>query len=425
MIRVRLQFVVRALLLAALCFDSSLVFCDELLDFDSAVRAIVSRGTDVQVQESTLNSIEARNMPARLFFLPSLSVDGRQPIWSTGPFIFQQQQLQITSQWNLFRWGADYMGLRAAQYEESSQHAQVDAAILKTEGNAIQVIVLEIQRKKEVEINTSIVSYQVELSQIAEERYKRGYLPEQEAEKVTIDLSNAKASLIDSKMNENEARANLENLLGHSRIHTEWPWLEKMKAFRVSDAELNFSQRPDWIAAQSMVQSLDYRTSQNWRFLLPSLDAQVSYGYFSSSFFGSGAGWVGALTVSLPLFDRLTGISKAKEQASLRTASEAQLEQVQRTAKAEWSTARNNFELALESAQAREKNLSLSRKLYDDNLKRFQAGRISSNDLVIDRTRMYQAELNAVQGWSAAHLNFARLCHSLGYRVEKCVEASR
>lgn len=184
------------------------------------------------------------------------------------------------------------MGFMSSRYEESSQKSRVDASTLTVEKDAIQVLIAAIQRKKEVEVNSSIVKNQSELLKIAQERYQRGYLPLQESEKIAVDLSNAQASLIDSKMNENEARANLENLLGHSNIATDWPWLSQLKNSKSLDRvkqSQEVSLRPDWKAAQDQVQFLDYKSKQNWGLLFPSLDASFGYGYYSG--IGSPPNW--------------------------------------------------------------------------------------------------------------------------------------
>ena len=127
------------------------------------------------------------------------------------------------------------------------------------------------------------------------------------------------------------------------------------------------------------------------------------------------------VTLTVPLFDGLTNYSSAKAQAYVRSASETRVEKVQRDAKSQWQASQVNFQTAFDTAFAREETLEISKKLYADNLRRFESGRISANELSIDRTRMNTAELLAVQGWAALHIQFASLCHSLGYRVSSCL----
>lgn len=391
------------------------------LDFTSSLNKVISRSTDISISELNVKVVRSRNIPSRLAFLPTLSLIGSVPL-ADNPFN-SPQTFAISLQWNLFRWGADYFGLRAAHLNEDSQKFAVDSTVLSTEQDAVQVIITKIQRVKEVDIYSKIVKSQTELCKIAQERYKRGFLPLQEVQKVTVDLANSKASLADSRISEMQARARLENLLGQANIVIDWPWIDQFKAGRGSaliNEEFQLAQRPDWQAAQKDVQSQTEKLSQNWRLLLPSLDTQISYGSYSG-YFGTFAGWVGTISVTVPLFDQLKAYSTAKAQSYLKATSEMKMEKIQRDAKSQWQSSRVNFQTAMESVLAREQTLELSKKLYQDNLRRFQAGRITANDLTIDRTRMNSAELFAVQGWSAVHINFAELCHSLGYRVTTCI----
>jgi outer membrane protein TolC len=164
--------------------------------------------------------------------------------------------------------------------------------------------------------------------------------------------------------------------------------------------------------------------SQDWRQLLPTLDLRAQYGSYQS-YFGTVTAWTGSIGITVPLFDRLQNYSRAKEQSYNRTKSESRLEQVQRNAKADWEASHANFKRALDSALRRDETLILSRKIYSDNLRRFHAGRITANDLVVDQNRMYEAELLAIQGWGSVHLSYSRLCHALGDEVKNCMSSKQ
>ena len=60
-------------------------------------------------------------------------------------------------------------------------------------------------------------------------------------------------------------------------------------------------------------------------------------------------------------------------------------------------------------------------ELYEDNIKRFRAGRISANDLILDQNRVFDSELLAIEGWGDLHLNLSKFCHSIGMLVSECL----
>ena len=201
------------------------------------------------------------------------------------------------------------------------------------------------------------------------------------------------------------------------------PWVDEFRTGRgatLIGEDFQLNQRSDWLSAQKDFQAQEEKLNQNWRLLFPSIDAQFSYGNFSG-YFGSLTGWSGTISMTIPLFDQLTSYSDAKAQIYLKMSSEVKLEKVQREARSQWESSRANFQIALETALVREKTLELSKKLYQDNLNRFQVGRMTANDLTLDRNRMNSAERFTVQAWAAVHLHFTELCHSLGYRVSTCI----
>jgi outer membrane protein TolC len=410
-----------------------------VVPFDDAVAAILARSTAIATQQASLGSVHALNLPIRLAFAPSLSFDAKQV--STGgegiDGYTNARQLEGVAQLNLFRWGADYHNWQAASHDESAQQELLEDAYLRTQDGAVVALVTYIQRSKEADVAQSIVKMREDSLAIARQRYDGGYLPQQEMEKVSVDLDNANALLADARIAAIDAAAALENLLGHTRVALEWPWRDRfstLKAAAVANplddsalAQL-LSHRPDWRAAQSKVDAEDARLSRSWSLLGPSLDGQFAYGYYYSDATGSagqpgpfgGPQWQGTLSVSLPFFDRLSLYSNARSQSFVKGAAEASLEQVHRDARSDWSIARQTFVTALGSAQVRDKTLSVSRRLYQDNLARFRNGRISADDLVLEQTRLFDSERLAVRGWASVHLAYSQLCKAQGLKLSEC-----
>jgi outer membrane protein TolC len=392
--------------------------------FENAIEEIVGRSTGVKSKEAILEATRARNIPSKLYYVPSLSVTGKQT--STHDLLVPQdiseRSVQGTASLNIYKFGADLAAYQAATADEEAQENIVANEILKSERDGITALVQQIQSQQEAEIISKIVKSQEDSLQTAKQRYNRGLLPQQEVDKLSIDLENSKASLIEVNLRQFEANANLVALLGHSNVRVNWPWKEKLSEGSFKPEAFDVSLRPDWKAAHAQVTGEEQRYNKNWGLIFPSLDASFSYGFYDyyTSPGRTGAAWSAGLTLSIPLFDRLTNYSTARTQLYARVAAEQQLEQVQRTAKSEWESSRASFETALQSAVSREKVLSLSRRLYQDNLRRFQSGRINANEFILDQQRLFSSEKNVVLGWAAVHLAYTRLCHALGRRVASC-----
>jgi outer membrane protein TolC len=179
------------------------------------------------------------------------------------------------------------------------------------------------------------------------------------------------------------------------------------------------------------VEGADQRARQAWGKILPSLDLNLTYGYSKSDAnapvvteMPPGSFWSGAatLTLTIPLFDRLTNYSSYQAQIHTKALAEIDLDRTRRNAESEWRTARDTLLVALRTAKSRDETLAVSRRLYQDNLLRFRKGLVDANELSVDQERSYNAELFAIRGWSGLHTSFARLCHAMGLRVERCLD---
>ncbi len=369
---------------------------------DEAIDQIIARSTGIATQGANLGATRARNLPIRLRFLPTLSLDARRT-YSGGTSLLNTHQDQVEGVvgLNLFRFGADLASWRAATDDELSQEALLQDQFIKTESTAVGALVRFVQGQREIEVYSRIVELQTQVLKIAHARYDHGLLPLQEIDRVSIDRNNAVARLADARAGLSTARSQLVALLGETTVRKDWSWKDRLTSFTPPHLENveSLLGRPDVRAAASRLAAEEQRHSRDSRLILPSLDADLTYGRY-----GTGSSelqktqWTAGVTI--PLFDQLTRYSTARAQSYVR--------------------AEVGFKIALESAVNRERTLGTSGRIFDENLKRFQAGRINANDLALDQNRLYEAELLAVQGWATAHLQFARVCHSMGQRIRDC-----
>jgi outer membrane protein TolC len=396
------------------------------LNFEEALKIIVDRSTSVTTQQGILSQTEARNYSSHLRLLPTATgtVSNANTLGTGSLGVDNSYTAQGTVNLNVFHFGSDVAAMKAANAEEDQNKLLVTNAVITTEAAGVNALVTTVQATQEVRILNQIVDMQTSSYQIALERYRRGLLPSQEADKVAIDLDNARAALRDAEIAARSAEANLAALLGHSNIALDWPWKKRVQdAFDllIKSNEAQLTDRPDWIAAKRRIDGVEERIKERWGMMLPSLDAQFSYGYLNDVTAGNrGPNWAGSITLTIPLFDRLASYGEYQSHIAHRVISEAAFEQVKRQAKNDFQAAKSAFQISLESAKDRDKTLTTSRRLYQDNLLRFRSGLVSANDLIVDQRRLFATELNAIKGWGAVHVNFSNLCHALGKTIEDC-----
>lgn len=419
---------IRYFILAALVVTSAWAD-DQPLPFNEALTRIIDRSTQIGGQDEYYRSVEAANVPTRLFLLPRVSVNAKASANGdpSSVRLRTSQHAEVQADLNVFRFGADYALMRAAQNDEAQQKEILANTVLQTEEQAVEALIGAIQAKLELDVLRRQVKVRDESLQIAQKRYERGFLAEQEVRKVVIDASNAQSRLAQGEISSINADATLRALLGSDQLEIRWPWKATLTNEKIDEMtrhlEFKLSDRPDWSAAQARLNANEFRRGRNYLLMLPSLDASITYGYYRYAFDAgvpNGPAWQGAFVVSLPLFDHLVNLSNARSEAHLIRQAEFQKVEIERTADAQVTSARLGLTRAVKSAIERESTLSKSVNLYQDSLRRFQNGRADTNEMLLDQTRVLDTELLAISGWSDAHLALVRFCHSLGKRIVDC-----
>jgi outer membrane protein TolC len=184
----------------------------------------------------------------------------------------------------------------------------------------------------------------------------------------------------------------------------------------------NLESRPDIRSAVDAVNGESARLRANRGTLFPSLDFNVSQGY-SEYEDGSNQQTTTLLTVNLDIFDRLTFYSQYKVQYAAYAAADLRLRQLKLDAESSLIASREQFSIALASAIERDQSYDISQKLYNTGELRFKQGRANANDLEVDHRRLIDSALLDFNGWSGAHQQFTKLCHTLGRSVETCERA--
>lgn len=386
-----------------------------VLGFAQAYTKILQESLRVQTQIANYEIASDRLLASRISLGPSLAVVAGQS--RTQDTTSGVNSILGKATLNLFRSGADSARISSALAAREREARLLSNEVLKAEDEAMTALVDVIRQEQEVEILRKSAQLKQESLDIARQRYDKGLLPLQEVEKVEIELDNAQARLTDSQNNLNDVQATLKTLLGARELQAEWPWKERLtRDSELLKKHLDLAVRPDWQATQFEIASADWTSAQAKRLLLPSVDLQATYGTYDLST-PDRRDWTVLLSLTIPIFDPQQNITTYWIRSLDADLARVRLESLRRVAEPQFLSLRSDLLAAQNSARAREKTLATSRKLFADSLQRFKLGRASVNDLAIDHDRLFSAELLAVNGWSAAHLAYARLCHSLGSRV--------
>jgi len=411
------------ILLVSILTFSLQVFAQPKTNFEVALDAAVRKIEEVQSKESELRSAELTRTQSQARFLPDLSLTGTYaevgPEWEDRSV---SRSYGLRSNWNLFRFGGDYYFYKSADLTTESLRWDLRATKIRLEetisGKALDYIASHL----ETEIRKKITDAQKNYFGIAEKRYNKGILSKQELDQITIDLKNADARLTDAQLAEFQAKEDLNIYLTDMDISASWPWMNQLKKLTKQTLTFKVQNHPEWQFLQNKVEASEYDKKSKFSDILPSVDLSLTYvnqrGLITNDVWETQ--WVGGVTLTIPIFDRLVDYTAYRQAAESRLRTDLDLQRSGRDLEAQWKVSENNFRAQLESAIVREQTLKISNNLYQDNLRRFQAGRSTANDLLNDQERLYQSELLSVQGWKAAHTSYIRLCHATGQLVTEC-----
>jgi outer membrane protein TolC len=388
-----------------------------------AIDQAVSQIEEVRSKESELRAAEVSRTQSEARFLPDLNVYGTYseigPEWENRGI---DRSYGVRSNLNLLKFGGDYYFYKYADLgTESTRWDLQNTKITMEETIALKALAF-IASHLETEIRKKLTEAQRNYFSIAEKRYAKGILPKQELDQVTIDLKNAEARLTDAQLVEFQNREDLRIYLGTTEIQSAWPWMTQLKKVSKRNSPFNVQNHPQWKLLQAKANSAKYYQKSKFAEMMPSLDLLLAYGNQRGLLtnYDWTPQWTTAVTLTIPLFNRLENYSAYRQAAETQVRNDLDVQRSQRSLEAQWKTAETDFRTQLDSALTREQTLKLSSNLYQDNLRRFQAGRTNANDLFNDQERLFQSELLAVQGWRSAHESYIKLCHSTGQLISSC-----
>lgn len=393
------------------------------MSFEDAVNSAVKKIEEVQAKESELRSAEISRTQSQMRFLPDLSLTGNySEIGADLDNRYVARGYGLRTNWNLFRFGGDYYYYKANDYATTSLRWDLQATKIRMEETISTKALDYISSHLETEIRKKVTEAQRSFFNVAEKRYSKGILSRQELDQITIDLKNTEARLTDSQLAEFQAKEALKVYMPGTDIETTWPWMSQLKKLIKKSLSFSVQNHPEWQTLQNKSEAADYSKKSKFSEMLPSLDFSLIYGNERSVATNElwTPQWAGAVTLTIPLFSRLENYTAYRVSAESKIRSDLDLQRSQRDLEAQWKVSENDFRAQLESALVREQTLKISNNLYQDNLRRFQAGRSTANDLLNDQERLYQSELLSIQGWKAAHSSYIRLCHALGQLVSEC-----
>ncbi len=389
----------------------------EITPFLGDLENFKKKNSNLQTEQQNLVASNDLLLSRKLFWTPKLSVS----LEKNKTKINNQDDREGSSavadlSLNLFKGGSDWNNLKDAKAQNKAQQLQLLNENLRIEVKASDLIFKSLYILESKRIEEQLLKLKEDSFKIITSRYNQGKIPLQEVTKSEVDLALQKNKLRSAILELSENKSMISSLFINIIETNNWPFNEKTSPKLPESSKLPVAEQKFWVS-QSKEQAWQATKGLHW----PSLDLHLQY--LQAPYNQRSNNQVaGVITLTLPIWNRLetsSQVSTAYAQyiGALNDYKDTEQVLTQRTLflKEKIETARLNLNES-------RRNLNLSKKLYDDILKSFRLGRITTNELIIEQNRLLDSENNLALSQLTFHQGIIEACTLSGLKSSECLQ---
>jgi len=236
--------------------------------------------------------------------------------------------------------------------------------------------------------------------------YQNGFAEKLDVDRLQVQLNNLTAQLTEMQnmvtLSDQLLKFQIGMPLQDSLQLTDSLSFDDVKTDLLQDEQVDLHQRIDYQALHTQLKVNEYDLKRYQLAWLPSLSASASYGInaarTSFNFFDHNEPWfktfyVG-MNLSIPLFEGLQKKYRI-DQAKLNVEkTQTQLQLLDQSMQLEWQQARTNLSNYLLNVASQEKNMQLAQEVYEQTIKKYEAGVGSTIEINNAEGDLQQAQLN-------------------------------
>lgn len=376
-----------------------------------------NKNLNLQTEKQNLDASSDLLLSRKLFWTPKLSLSLNQSQTKVNTLTTSEgNSLNAELTWNLFRGGADGNSMSDAEARKKAQELQVLNEALRVEIKASDLIFKALYLTETQRIQEQLLKLKEESLKIVKDRYYQGKLPLQEVTKSEVDLTQQKNRLRSAQLDVIENKSQISSLFITELQTKNWPFTEKINPQLPTSMQMPLIEQKYWLS-QSREEFWRFSKGEHW----PSLDLRMQY-QESPLNERTNQQWVGLVSLTLPIWNQYETSAKvslafAQYMGALNDYKDAEQSLNQRGLflNEKIGTARLNLEEA-------QRNLETSRKLYQDILKGFRLGRISTNDLFLEQNRLLESENALALSQLTFHQSLIESCALAGVKATDCLQ---
>jgi outer membrane protein TolC len=376
-----------------------------------------NKNLSIQTEKQNLEAISDFLSSKQLFWTPKLSISGNKTQTRTNADLTSESDyLEADLTWNLFRGGSDWNSMQDASAQKKVQELQVLNESIRVDVKAADLIFKSLYLSESYRIQEQLLKLKEESLKIVSDRFRQGKLPLQEITKSEVDLSQQKNKLRTARLDVIENKSQINSLFVSDIQTKNWPFSEKLSPKHLASEKIPLIEQKYW---QS------YSREENWKsargFHWPSLELTVQYQKSPIKELTNNQ-LVGVLTLSLPIWNQYETSAKISSAYAQYISALNDFKDTEQSLKQKTIFLKEKIETARLNLAEAKKNLEASRKLYQDILKGFRLGRISTNDLFLDQNRLLDSENALAFSQLTFHQSLIETCALTGLRPADCLQ---
>ncbi len=373
----------------------------------------------IQTEKQNLEASSDLLLSRQLFWTPSLSASAIQKNTETK---FEGETEKTDSNYlaadlklNLFRGGGDWNSMQAAKASQKASELRLLNESLAVEIKASGLIFKSIYLQETHRIQEGLFKLKEESLRIVTDRYNQGKLPQQEVSKAEVDLAQQKNRVRLSQLEVAENKSQIMSSFVAGLETTSWPFAETTQMKQETRSRLPLIEQKYWLS-QAKEETWQASKSGHW----PRLDFDLVY-QDAPIKERTTQQWVGYLTLTLPLWSKFETTAEVSSAFADRVAALNDFRDTEQSLQQRSVFLKEKIEIARLNLLESKKNLEKSKRLYQDILKSFRLGRISTNDLFIEQNRLFDSETDLALSQLTYHQTLIEGCALSGTSAAICL----
>ena len=401
-----------------LLFLSVMSFAQASLSpFFSDLDHFKSKSLALQTEESNLKASNDLLFSRQLFWTPKLSVSFEKNKTRLNNLeVGSSDSANADLTLNIFKGGSDWNSMQDAKAQKKAQELQLLNENLRVEVKASDLIFKSLFIAESQRIEEQLLKLKEESFKIVKDRYAQGKIPLQEVRKSEVDLVQQKNKLRSAVLELSENRSQIASSFVDSIATKSWPFDEKTVPKLSVSGRLPVAEQKFWLS-KAREEAWRGTKGQHW----PSLDFHLQY-QESPIKERTNKQVIGVLTLTLPIWNRFETSAQVSTAYAQYVGALNDYKDAEQTLNERVRFLKEKIEIARLNLYESKKNLDLSKKLYEDILKSFRLGRVSTNDLIIEQNRLLESENNLALSQLAFHQGIVEACTLSGVKSLDCLE---